>query len=275
LRGFSDARNGWRHDGQVALDGPRPPTITRLDAGWAVSNARGGGEQQRGVKGRFPSANFQFLKRGRIVTVMATAKPKTPPKKKAAAKAKPKNKRCGQPKDGGGKCGAWRVKGEEACMGHLDRKKKEALGFGGPQPGSGRPRNPKPSELNRRLMEENQLAVMRPYWRALGFDVVIGDDGPELVALPEGGAKVVSRHKGVAFTSNIEDLGAQMEASEKLQDRTFGKPSQSVEINGGEKPVRISNELLGNKELREALRGAARGLADARAGKPGRAGPGD
>lgn len=139
----------------------------------------------------------------------------------------------------------------------------------------GRPRNPRPSELNRRLMEENQLAIVRPYWRALGFEVEVGEEGPRLVPISGGGAKVLGKDKDGVFLTQIEDLGAQMEAAEKLQDRTFGKPSQSVEVSGGEKPVRISNELLGNKDLREALRGAARELADARSGKPGRAGSGD
>ena len=116
-------------------------------------------------------------------------------------------------------------------------------------------------------MEENQLAIVRPYWRALGFDVVWGEEGPQLVKIEGGGAKVLGKDKDGVFLTQIEDLGAQMEAAEKLQDRTFGKPSQSVEVSGGEKPVRISNELLGNRDLREALRGAARELADARAGK--------
>lgn len=156
------------------------------------------------------------------------------------------------------------MKGKDTCIGHLDKVEKEKLGFGGPQDGSGRKRRPKPSEISRQLMEENQLAVERPYWRALGFDVVIGENGPELKAMEGGGAKVVAKHQGETFVSNVDDLGAQMEAAERLKDRVYGKPIQATEISGPEgRP--IEHEHNGIPDEDEFHEQTARVLAEAEA----------
>jgi hypothetical protein len=84
----------------------------------------------------------------------------------------------------------------------------------------------------RKLIEENVLALQRPYWRTLGYDVVIGDDGPELVELEEGGAKLHTAFEGRVTVSRHEDLAAMMTAAEKLQDRVYGRPTQATEISG-------------------------------------------
>ena len=95
----------------------------------------------------------------------------------------------------------------------------------------GRPRNPRPSEIKRQLMERYELAVQRPYWRTLGYDVVIVDGECELVELPGGGAKLFGESKdGFINVSDVEDLGAQINASEKLEDRVYGRPKQATEI---------------------------------------------
>jgi hypothetical protein len=99
----------------------------------------------------------------------------------------------------------------------------------------GRPRAPKPSEIAKRLIEQNELALQRPYWRTIGFDVVIGDDGPELVEMPNGGAKLHGESKtGEVIASPYEDLEAQQRAADRLQDRVYGKPKQSTELTGSE-----------------------------------------
>jgi hypothetical protein len=81
-------------------------------------------------------------------------------------------------------------------------------------------------------MERYELAIQRPYWRTLGYDVKIGDNGdPELVELPEGGAKLFGESKdGDICVSDADDLGAMIAAAEKLQDRVYGRPRQRNEV---------------------------------------------
>lgn len=96
----------------------------------------------------------------------------------------------------------------------------------------GRPRKPTPSEIQRQLMERYELAVQRPYWRTLGYDVVIGENGdPELIDMPDGGAKLFGESKdGEIQVSSVDDLGAMIAAAEKLQDRVYGRPRQRNEV---------------------------------------------
>jgi hypothetical protein len=105
----------------------------------------------------------------------------------------------------------------------------------------GRPPLPRPTDIARRLIEQNELALQRPYWRTLGYDVVLGKDGLELVVLPDGGAKMHGESKeGDIVASPYEDLGAQQEAAERLWNRVYGKPKQTQEITGADGgPVEI------------------------------------
>lgn len=142
------------------------------------------------------------------------------------------------------------------CISH-DEDLKGSTTFGGPQPGSGRPRVPKPTEVGRRLVEENIAAVQRPYWRALGYDVEITSEGPRVVKVDGGGAKIygVSAKDGVVYVSEHDDLGAMIGASEKLQDRAFGRPKQMTEITGADGgPVEVSGVDLSKLEADELCR---------------------
>ena len=146
------------------------------------------------------------------------------PKRVCAAKNKQ-----GQP------CKAAPLNGHETCIAHADEKTRTSADFGnGPRPG--RPRNPRPSEIARRLIESHELALQRPYWRALGYDVRIGPDGLELLELEGGGAKIygVSAKDGVVYVSEHDDLEAMQRAAERLQDRVYGKPKQVTELTGAE-----------------------------------------
>lgn len=143
----------------------------------------------------------------------------------------------------------------------------------GPQPGAGRPPKPKPSELERRVVEEHFEKLMRPYWKALGYDVVVAADGEiALVELPQGGAKLygTSSKDGYVNVSDHDDLGAMIAASEKLRDRVFGRPKQQVEASGpGGGPIQIQHgldlRLLTDEELAtlQALSAAAEQRAQA------------
>lgn len=122
----------------------------------------------------------------------------------------------------------------KTCLAHAPEEVRDKLRFGKEQEGAGRPPKPKATEIARRLVEENIAAVQRPYWRTLGYDVKIGPEGPYLVELDEGGAKVygTSQKDGSINVSDYDDLGAMMTASDKLQDRAFGRPKQSTELSG-------------------------------------------
>lgn len=95
-------------------------------------------------------------------------------------------------------------------------------------------RKVKPMEIERRVMENYAIAWMRPYWRILGFDVRLDDDGELcLTELPEGGAKLHGESRdGVVRVSGHDDLAAQMAAAEKLRDRVFGRPTSRAEVAG-------------------------------------------
>jgi hypothetical protein len=134
-------------------------------------------------------------------------------------------------------CKAHPLKGTDRCLAHSDAETRASVGFVA-EAGhlGGRPAIPKPTELGRRLVEDNIVAVQRPYWRALGYDVVIdAERGPVLAELEGGGAKLYGTSKsGVVNVSKHDDLGAMITASEKLQDRAFGRPKQTTALTGGD-----------------------------------------
>lgn len=118
-------------------------------------------------------------------------------------------------------------------MAHSDAKTRQSAGFIAANGKAGRPKLPTPSEIARKLIEANELALQRPYWRTLGYDVCIGAEGPYLVELEDGGAKVFGESKdGIIKLSSVDDLGAMIQAAEKLQDRVYGKATTRSEIKG-------------------------------------------
>lgn len=157
-------------------------------------------------------------------------------------------------------CKAAPLKDKDCCLAHADHETRGSTGFGGPQPNSGRPRLPRPSEVAQQLIERNVLALQKPYWRTLGYDVVIGADGPELVEIPEGGAKVYGESKdGDICVSELEDLEAMQKAAERLQDRVYGKPKQSTEISAPDGGALL---LVAPVDATEKSRRAAKLLKD-------------
>lgn len=147
---------------------------------------------------------------------------------------KGKNKR-GEP------CEANPLKGRDTCLAHADEETRKSLQFVGGQPGSGRPKLPTPTEVARKLIEENIAIILRPHFRTLGYDVETGEQGVVLVPLEGGGAKLYGESReGVVRASDYEDLGAQIAAADKLLDRIYGKARQSTELVGAQGgPVEI------------------------------------
>lgn len=142
------------------------------------------------------------------------------------------------------------------CRQH-DKDLPDKARIGGAQPGAGRPRKPRVVDVMRERVEEEIEAVLAPY-----FDTLKN-------------AVLHAKHHGIVYPSDLPDLGARIEAAEKLLDRVYGKPVQVSEIGSGDKPLRISHELLSDADIREGLRNVARRVADARSGKPGGPGPSD
>jgi hypothetical protein len=144
----------------------------------------------------------------------------------------PKPRRCTGKTKAGKRCKAYALHGTKPprCLAHADEKERERLRFGGAQPGAGRPAKPRPSAVARKLIEENTAAVLRPYWLTLGYDVEATGEGLKLVAVEGGGAKLHTTGSGRVRVSAHADLEAMMRAAERLQDRVYGKPKQTVDV---------------------------------------------
>jgi hypothetical protein len=121
----------------------------------------------------------------------------------------------------------------------------------------GRPALPKPTDVARRLVEENVAAILRPHFKALGL--LLQDDGT-VTPLERGAVLTGESKEGVVKASDIEDLAGQMAAAEKLLDRVYGRPKQATEISGPEGGP-ITTSLITDPRLaadaRDLLRRAA------------------
>lgn len=171
-------------------------------------------------------------------------------------------RRCKATTRAGNRCKAFALRDGDHCLSH-DKNAREKARFSGKQENAGRPRKPKPTEIARRLVEENIVAVQRPYWRALGFDVEVTDEGPRLIEI-DGGAKLhgTQQRTGKVVLSEHDDLSAMMTAAERLQDRVFGRPRQALEVTGEDGgPIqtydlsKLTTEQI--IELRQTLKDAA------------------
>lgn len=148
----------------------------------------------------------------------------------------------------GKRCRAAPLTGRKHCLAHADEKTRETTGFGGAQPGAGRPRAPRPHEIAQQLVEAHILRVLRPYFRTLGLE--LQEDGQ--VTDCDGAIKYVWAGTEEAAIE-MEDLGAQIIAAEKLLDRIYGKPRQVSEVTGeGGGPIEVAGELS-DPGVREAM----------------------
>lgn len=161
-------------------------------------------------------------------------------------------------------CKAAALKGRDVCLAHADEETRTSVNFQqGPRPG--RPRVAKPTEVARRVIEENVAALLRPHFRALGLE--LHDD---LTTTPlDKGAIVV--YQGEATT--IEDLGAQIAAAEKLLDRVYGKPRQQVDVSTDD--PHDGAALIEDPDLRREARALLRRAAGLGEDVAGRSGAGD
>ena len=146
-----------------------------------------------------------------------------------------KRRRCKGTTVKGKPCQAAALKGQDYCSAH----DPVSPGFGTPEQAKsaallgGRPKLVRPSEIAQRLIEDNALAIQRPYWRALGYEVKQREDGDfYLEEIAGGGAKIHATWEGEVSVSTHDDLGAQAKAASELQDRAYGKARQISELSG-------------------------------------------
>lgn len=132
-------------------------------------------------------------------------------------------------------CGANPLKDGDFCLAHSDAETRESVGFVPDNGKGGRKPLPTPTQVARKLIEDNIAVILRPHFQVLGYDVETGPEGIALVPLEDGGAKLYGESRdGVVRASPYNDLGAHMAAADKLLDRIYGRPKQATEITGAD-----------------------------------------
>ena len=161
---------------------------------------------------------------------------------------KAKKRKCKAKTKAGKPCSRPPVIGETHCLAHMSRKEREARGFGGPQPDSGRPKKPRVTDVMRKKIEAEIDKVLKPYFEALE------------------GAVVHAVYEGRVIPSEHPDLAARIAAAEKLLDRVYGKPGQALELTGKDgSPIEIDALAFTDPKVRKAADEFARRVGDARA----------
>jgi hypothetical protein len=106
---------------------------------------------------------------------------------------------------------------------------------GGPQPGAGRPRNPRGIDILRERFEAEADRVLNPLFDALEADI----------------ATVVGRGEE-AMVDYQPDHRTRLLAIKEILDRVYGRPKQATEITGPQGgPVQVIDP--GNAEARDAI----------------------
>lgn len=100
------------------------------------------------------------------------------------------------------------------CFAHQPKEVRDKQGFGGAQPGAGRPRLPRPHERMREKIEAELDAIVAPYFETIKEAVMF------------------VKYEGELIVTDTPDLGARIAAAERLLDRVYGKPAQAVELTG-------------------------------------------
>ena len=135
--------------------------------------------------------------------------------------------RCKAKTKAGKACKSPPIKGAEYCLSHTPQDQRGSVRFGGPQPGSGRPRNPRPLEVLRGKVEAEIEKWLAPYEEALDASagIVVGT-GPN------------------ATLEILPDYNTRMRAATAVLDRVYGRPKQTTELTGeGGGPIQ-TQELI-------------------------------
>lgn len=139
----------------------------------------------------------------------------------------------------------------DVCIAHAPRNVKDERGFGGPQPGSGRPRLPRPHEVLRQRIEDDIDRWLAPLEAALGASKPM---------------QTWSASRGEHKIIYVADPELGMKATKLALQLVYGKPKQPLELTGDEGgPVKTEIDFTDPK-VREALHGLVGAVADAREG---------
>jgi hypothetical protein len=110
-------------------------------------------------------------------------------------------------------------------MAHQPKEVIESRGFGGAQPGSGRPRRPRAVDVLREQVEERLEEVLAPLWDGLEAEKAVVVSG--------------GQHEP-GFVEYVTDMPTRLRAAADILDRVYGRPKQTTEIAGPDGgPVRV------------------------------------
>jgi hypothetical protein len=157
-----------------------------------------------------------------------------------------RKRRCKGKTKRGTRCKAWALQGTDRCSAHPPANDPLSPAFGSPEQASaagklgGRPRNPRVVDVLRDKIEAEIETVIAPYFDALK------------------GAMLHATYEGDVIVSEHPDLGARINAAEKLLDRTYGKPRQTIEHAGPQEGAPIAVEFSLDADVRKAISGALR-----------------
>lgn len=126
------------------------------------------------------------------------------------------------------------------CNAHSSKEVQESSGFGGAQPGAGRPRNPRAVDVLRERLEANIDAVLGPL-----FDALEADRG-----------LVVGAGENAVLES-VPDWDARLRAVKEVLDRAYGRPKQMLEHTGAGGET-LGVDVVLDKASREAIAGVLR-----------------
>lgn len=112
-------------------------------------------------------------------------------------------------------CKAAPLDGRDVCLAHADEEVRESVGFGGSQPGAGRPPTPRTVDIIRERLESEADA-----W----FTVL--DEARQATRT------VMVGHGENAFTETVPDHATRLAAFREAHDRAYGRPKQAQEISG-------------------------------------------
>lgn len=134
-------------------------------------------------------------------------------------------RRCKAKTKAGKRCKANSQKDREVCIAH-DEERRGSVGFGGAQPGSGRPRKPKVIEVLRERIEENIDFWLQPLVDGITADAakVVGD----------------GEHARLEFHA---DHPTRIKAQREALDRAFGKAAQSVDVKHSAEESQLDTEI--------------------------------
>lgn len=167
-------------------------------------------------------------------------------------KRKPRRRRCKAKTKAGKACRATPRRDTGLCNAHSSKEVQVSAGFGGSQPGAGRPRAPRVVDVIRERIEADVELVITPLVEALEAD------RPELLFHGTDGEP--------SEYERVPDWKNRITAARELLDRAYGKARIALEHtgpDGGPVQVDAAGPDLTSPKVRELLNAALAASAEA------------